>query len=267
MRIAITGATDGIGKETARRLARKGHSIVMIGRPGAKSDEAIKEIRSEAGGLEIDLLTADLAYMASVRKLADRLAAGYPDLQVLVNNAAVIRTSRNLTPDGFEETFAVNYLAHFLLTLRLLENLKLNTPARIVNVSSMVHETGDLDLEDLQSGRHYNPSAAYAQSKVAMVLFTRELAARLDGSGVTANSLHPGVIDTRLLHVLFSGGAPVERGAETPVYLADDPTVEGTTGLYWVRKQPAHSPFLQGDPALARSLWEKSEQLLEAWLT
>ncbi len=266
MRIAITGATDGIGKETARQLARKHHKIVLIGRPGDKSERTLAQLRAEAPDTEVELLTADLSVMSSVRNLADQLGTDYPDLQVLINNAAVIRTTRITTPDGFEETFAVNYLAHFLLTRTLLDKLKENAPARIVNVSSMVHETGRIDFEDLQAEGGYNPSVAYAQSKVAMVLFTRELAGRLDGSGVTANALHPGVIDTKLLHVLFSGGSPVEKGAETMVFLAEDPSVETRTGLYWVRKKPAPSPFLQGDDSIARRLWEKSEQLLEAWL-
>jgi NAD(P)-dependent dehydrogenase (short-subunit alcohol dehydrogenase family) len=266
MRIAITGATDGIGKETARQLARRGHHIVMIGRPGAKSEEALRQVGKEASNADVHMLTADLGVMSSVRALADRLAEEYPDLQVLVNNAAVIRTSRNLTVDGFEETLAINYLSHFLLTHRLLATLTRNAPARIVNVSSMVHETGRLDLEDLQSERHYSASEAYAQSKVAMVLFTRELSTRLKGTGVTVNALHPGVINTKLLHVLFSGGSPIEQGAETPVFLAVDPSVEGKTGLYWVRKQPAPSPYLEGSPDLARALWAESEKLLEPWV-
>jgi NAD(P)-dependent dehydrogenase (short-subunit alcohol dehydrogenase family) len=284
MRIVITGATDGIGKETASQLAAKGHNIVAVGRPGKKSEHAAAEIERRAGGDaaggaaaagtdagsrkagSVDLLTADLADMSSVAGLAGRITGDFPDLQVLVNNAAVVRKKRRETVDGLEETFAVNYLSHFLLTLKLLPLLEQNAPARIVNVSSMVHETGSIDLDDLQSERRYSASHVYARSKVAMVLFTRELARRLEGTGVTANALHPGVINTKLLHVLFAGGASVERGAETTVYLADSPEVEGTSGGYFKNSRPARSPFLEGDDHDARRLWESSERLLEDFL-
>ncbi len=264
MRTAITGASDGIGKETAARLAEQGHSVVVIGRPGEKSERAVEEIGRR--GPRVELLTADFSHMDSVRDLADRIAADYPDLQVLVNNAAVIRKKRRETVDGLEETFAVNYLSHFLLTTRLLPLLEENAPARIVNVSSMVHESGDIDFEDLQAERGYDPSFVYAQSKVAMVIFTRELARRLKGTGVTANALHPGVINTKLLHVLFAGGAPVERGAETSVYLASSPEVEGISGRYFKNSRPARSRFLEGDDADARRLWEMSEQLIDPFV-
>jgi NAD(P)-dependent dehydrogenase (short-subunit alcohol dehydrogenase family) len=265
MRILITGATDGIGKETARQLARQGHSIVMVGRDNSKSRAALAEVQAEAQSA-VDLLTADLAEMESVSILADEVKDNFPDLQVLINNAAVIRTERIVTSDGLEETFAVNYLSHFLLTYKIIEILRKNAPSRIVNVSSMVHESGSIDFEDLQSERSYNPSRAYAQSKVAMVLFTRELHNRFFRQGVSANSLHPGVIKTKLLHVLFSGGAAVEKGAQTTVYLAASQEVDGGSGRYYVDKQPAHSKFLEGPDNKSRRLWEKSEELLAQFL-
>lgn len=265
MRILVTGATDGIGKETARQLARQGHSIVMIGRDNSKSRTALAEVQTAAQA-EVDLLTADLAEMESVSILADEVKQHFPDVEVLINNAAVIRTERVVTSDGFEETLAVNYLSHFLLTYKILDLLRKNAPSRIVNVSSMVHESGSIDFEDLQSERSYNPSRAYAQSKVAMVLFTRELHNRFFAQGISANALHPGVIKTKLLHVLFSGGATVEKGALTSVYLAASPAAEGVSGKYYVDAQPAYSRFLEGPDHNARGLWEKSEALLTKFL-
>ena len=265
MRILITGATDGIGKETARQLARQGHRILMVGRDSNKSRSALAEIRAEAAS-EVNLLTADFAEMESVSILADEVKNNFPDTEVLINNAAVIRTERIITSDGFEETFAVNYLAHFLLTYKILNLLRKNAPSRIVNVSSMVHESGSIDFEDLQSERSYNPSRAYAQSKVAMVLFTRELHSRFFSEGISANSLHPGVIKTKLLHVLFSGGASVEQGARTLLYLAASQEANGVSGKYFVDKQPSYSKFIDGPDSKARHLWKMSEELLANFL-
>ncbi|MFW5710429.1 MAG: SDR family oxidoreductase [Spirochaetia bacterium] len=265
MRILITGASDGIGKETARQLVHQGHSIVLVGRDNHKSRSARSELQAEADS-EVDLLTADFASMESVSLLADKVKESFPDLQVLVNNAAVIRTERVVTADGFEETFAVNYLAHFLLTYKLLDILRNNAPSRVVNVSSMVHESGSIDFDDLHSERSYNPSRVYAQSKVAMVLFTRELHARYFQAGVSSNALHPGVIKTKLLHVLFSGGESVEKGAQTSVFLAASDEVEGVSGKYFVNRKPAFSRFLDEPGNKARRLWELSEELLSYYL-
>ncbi len=265
MRILITGATDGIGKETARQLGVKGHDIIMVGRESEKSRRAHLEIESEAAG-EVALEKCDLSDMTLVRALADRVKNSFQDVDVVINNAAVIRTDRLITPDGFEETFAVNYLAPFLLTHRLLPMLIKNKPSRIVNVSSMVHESGSIDFEDLQSERSYNPSRAYAQSKVALVLFTRELHRRFYKHGISSNALHPGVIRTKLLHVLFSGGAPVERGAENSVYLASSDEVEHISGKYFVNEKPAYSRFLEGPDNKARRLWDISLELLKEYI-
>src|SRR6056297_2549077 len=265
MRVFITGASDGIGKETARQLSRQGHSIVMIGRDNGKSRSAHAEIQAGAES-EVELLTADLSDMKSVKTLAEQLITNFSDVKVLINNAAVIRTERILTSDNFEETLAVNYLSHFLLTRKLLDALKQNAPSRIINVSSMVHESGSIDFDDLQSSRSYNPSRAYAQSKVAMVLFTRELHRRYFKDGISANALHPGVIKTKLLHVLFSGGASVEKGAETSVYLTSSKEVEGISGKYFVDKQETYSRFLDEGESQARRLWEISEELLSQYI-
>ncbi|MFO7729245.1 MAG: SDR family oxidoreductase [Spirochaetia bacterium] len=266
MRVLITGASDGIGKETARQLSRQGHSIVMIGRDNKKSRSARAEIQAGAEG-EVDLLTADLSDMKSVVILAEQIMNKFSDVKILINNAAIIRTEHILTSDNFEETFAVNYLSHFLLTRKLLDVLKQNAPSRIINVSSMVHESGSIDFDDLQSSRSYNPSRAYAQSKVAMVLFTQELHKRYFKDGISANALHPGVINTKLLHVLFSGGSAVEQGAETPVYLATSKEVEGISGKYFVNKQEAYSRFLEEGESQARRLWEISEELLSQYIS
>jgi NAD(P)-dependent dehydrogenase (short-subunit alcohol dehydrogenase family) len=161
-----------------------------------------------------------------------------------------------------EHTFAVNHLAHFLLVTRLLDLLKANAPSRVVVVSSMTHESGRVDLSDLQSQRSYDGMSAYAQSKRANVLFVQELAKRLEGTGVTANALHPGVIATKLLHEYFSGGAPVTDGAKTSVYLATSQEIGSVTGEYFRNRRPASSTALEGDGSTAEQLWRRSEELI-----
>lgn len=260
MKIAITGANDGIGKETARQLLEKGESVVMISRESEKSRRALEELRAIGSAA---LISCDLASLSDVAAAAERLREDHPETQVLICNAGVMSKVRKESHDGLELTFAVNHLAHFLLVTRLLELLEANAPSRIVVVSSMTHESGRIDFSDLQSERDYDGMSAYAQSKRANLLFVRELARRLEKSGVTANALHPGVIATKLLHEYFSGGAPVSDGAKTSVYLATSQEIGSATGHYFRSERRVSSTALEGDGETAERLWQRSEELIE----
>src|SRR5215203_1440131 len=194
----ITGATSGIGKATAMGLANMGASVVMVGRDRSRGEAALAEIKEGSANASVDLLLADLSSQEDIRRLADEFEEAHPRLDVLINNAGVIRSKRVATADGIEMTFAVNHLAHFLLTNLLLDLLKATAPSRIVNVSSGEQRNGTIDFDDLQAEKGYKTAKAYGQSKLANVLFTYELARRLEGSGVSANRLHPGVVGTNL---------------------------------------------------------------------
>ena len=275
----ITGANNGIGKETALALARMGATVVMVARDAAKGAAALAEIKRRSGSERLDLMLADLASLTAVRGLADEFQARHQQLHVLVNNAGAYNTQRTVTEDGFETTFGVNHLAHFLLTKLLLDQIKASAPARIINVSSTTHTGAALDFEDLQAERNYGGMGmtAYGRSKLANVLYTYELARRLDGSGVTANCLHPGVVRTGfgrnnagLVRAFFSVfhvvGRPFlltpERGAETSIYLASSSEVADVTGQYYVKKQPVRSSEASYDLESARRLWQVSEALV-----
>ena len=261
--VLVTGATDGIGRETALALARLGWSVVVHGRDAGRTAKAVKEIGDEAPGARVDSVVADFASLEAVRGMAGEVRTRFPDLDVLVNNAGLYMKSRHLSHDGHEMTFAVNHLAPFLLTNLLLDLLRRNTPARIVNVSSVAHMRARPDLDDLRADRRFDDYNAYAVSKLANVLFTYELAERLRGTGVTANVLHPGVIPTKLLRTGFGGmsGLTLREGAATSVYLAASPEVEGVSGRYFTACREASSSALSRDPELRRELWRISEIL------
>jgi retinol dehydrogenase 14 len=190
----ITGATSGIGKATAMGLARMGASVVMVGRDRGRGEAALAEVKGKSANASVDLMLADLSSQEDIRRLADEFKEAYPRLDVLVNNAGVIRSRRIRTADGIEMTFAVNHLAYFLLTNLLLDVLKASAPSRIVNVASGEQRNGTIDFDDLQGEMGYKGAKAYSQSKLATVLFTYELARKLEGTGVSANCLHPGVV-------------------------------------------------------------------------
>lgn len=258
--VLVTGATDGIGKQTALDLARRGAHVLVHGRNEKKARAAAEELSRAA---ELDVFRpvhGDLSSLAEVRALAKQVPA---DVDVVVHNAGVYKERRELTVDGLETTFEVNHLAPFVLTHLLLPQLRTRPlargGARIVVVASMVHSGGHLDFDDLQLSRRYDGYSAYANSKLANVLFAFDLARRLKSTRITVNALHPGVIATKLLRSGFGGGgAGLERGARTSVKLALDASVEGVTGKYFVDEREAPSSRATHDLALQRRLYEVS---------
>jgi NAD(P)-dependent dehydrogenase (short-subunit alcohol dehydrogenase family) len=263
----ITGATDGIGGETARSLLAQGWHVLVHGRSRAKAERAASELGEGRKGAHATPVWGDLSRMSEVVELAQQALALAPRLDVLVNNAGVYEPRRRLTDDGFEMTMAVNHFAHFLLTRRMLPAV-LATHGRIVTVSSMTHQSGRLDVHDLAFATGYDGYTAYSTSKLANLLFTRSLAQRLEGTEVTANALHPGVIGTKLLRAGFgmAGGAPVAVGAATSLYLATSREVAGVSGRYFVDCREATPSRTARDDVLAEALWIETERQLAVFL-
>lgn len=265
--ILITGATDGIGRETARQLLTHGHRVLLHGRTRERVQQTLESLGIHAGDRTATPVYGDLADMRQVLALAEQVRQQAPTLDVLLHNAGVYESQRHLTPDGFERTMAVNHFAPFLLTQALLETVKASPQGRIITVSSIAHQGGRLDLEDLTFARRFDGYAAYAASKLANLLFTQALARRLTGTAVTANSLHPGVIDTKLLRRGFGmGGAPVAEGARTSVYLATAATVSTVTGQYFIDAQPAQPSATARNEQLAEAFWQASITALQSFL-
>jgi len=260
--ILITGATDGIGKETAHALAALGAHTIIHGRDPRKTARVKEEVIVASGNSNVETVVADLQAMANVRDLADEIRSRVDHLDVLINNAGTYQQTYQETPDGFEMNFAVNHLAPFLLTNLLLDLLKDSAPARIITVSSSAHKSARVDLENLNAEKKFHGWGAYCLSKLGNLLFTFALARRLEGSGVTANALHPGTIDTKMLAKLGLEGKPVEKGAETPVYLASSPEVAHISGEYFRSKQIAEPSEAARDQHLQEKFWQISAKMV-----
>ncbi len=272
--VLVTGATDGIGKATARELARLGATVVIVGRNPQKSATTVRQIREETGNSQVDYLLADLSVQAEVRRLAADFLARYPRLDALINNAGGFFLRRQVSADGIEMTFALNHLAYFLLTRLLQDRIVDSAPARIINVASEAHRGARLDFDNLQLERGYGSMRAYGQSKLANLLFTYELARRLDGTGVTVNAVHPGLVATNLgknngllvrlaMNLIRFVARTPDQGAETIVYLAASPEVAGVTGQYFIDCHPLRTSPESYDEAAARRLWEVSAQMVK----
>jgi NAD(P)-dependent dehydrogenase (short-subunit alcohol dehydrogenase family) len=267
----ITGATSGIGRASALELGTMGAKLVLVCRNRQRGEELVREIE-QAGNPEVELMVADLESQAQIRKLAAEFLASKKPLHVLMNNAGIFNMKRRMTTDGVEEVWAVNHLAYFMLTLLLLERIKQSAPARIINISSTLHNSATIKFDDLGGERSWGGMSSYGQSKLANILFTYELARRLEGTGVTVNAVHPGAVATNLAR---NNGAIVstawklagtfmrsaEKGARTQIYLASSPEVEGVTGKYFVDCKEARSSAESHDANIARRLWEVSAQM------
>jgi retinol dehydrogenase-14 len=271
--VLITGGTGGIGRATAIGLASVGARVGIVGRDYRRTQSAAAAIQQQTAGRRTDVFVADMSAQAEVRRLAQEVLAVYPHLDVLINNVGGSWATRHVTADGLERTFALNHLAPFLLTNLLLDRLKVSAPARVVTVSSNAHRTGRIDFDDLQGVRRYS-GRAYSQSKLANVLFSYELARRLNGCGVTANALHPGVAATA-----FGAEDPVKaitplvrmarpflktpaQAAATSIHLASAPELQSVTGRYFADRRPKRSSRRSYDQAVAARLWQVSAELV-----
>ena len=259
----ITGANSGIGFETAKGLAVLGADLILVCRDRQRGEDARNKIIQETGNDRVDLLIADMSLMASVRELAEKVNNNYPQLHVLINNAGVMLSKRELTSEGFEVQYAVHHLGPFLLTHLLLDKLKTSSPARIINVTSKMHTMNSIDFDNLQAEKKFGPFKTYAASKLANIMFTYSLAERLKGSGVTVNCLHPGVIASNI------GSTPgfikvfmksPEKGAVTSIYLATAPELEVMNGKYFMDKKVHATSKDSYDNEVAKKLWQISQE-------
>lgn len=270
----ITGASNGLGRAAAFALAGMGAELVLICRNRELAESTVDAIKRETGNSRVDYLLADLSSQAEIRRVAAQFLASGRPLHILLNNAGALFAQRTVSVDGYEKTFALNHLGYFLLTALLLERMKASAPARIVNVASRAHHGArrGLPFDDLQNEHGYSSFGAYGQSKLANILFTRELARRLRGSGVTANALHPGFVATRFAHanplytLLMTLLRPLQRsidlGSRTLIYLCASPEVEGVSGEYFADCRSIRPSDHALDDVAARRLWDISANLV-----
>jgi retinol dehydrogenase 12 len=270
--VLITGANSGIGKVAAKALAKAGATLSMVSRNATRGEAALAEVKTASGNPNVELFVADLASMTQVRRLAADFRKKHGGLHLLINNAGGMIGERQLTEDGCEATFAGNHLGPFLLTNLLLDLLKKSAPARVINVSSTAARGGTMDFDDLHLAKGYSQFKAYARAKLANILFTRELSRRLEGSGVTAVAMHPGVVRTRFgetasgfMRFLIKLGGPLllspERGADTMIWAATAPEAQALNGVYLIRRKVRRPPLLARDDEVAKRLWDVSAQL------
>jgi NAD(P)-dependent dehydrogenase (short-subunit alcohol dehydrogenase family) len=268
--VLMTGATSGIGLAAAIALAGRGARLALVGRDPARTEVAARQVAA-AGGARPELLFADFGSLAAIRRLAADAEARLPRIDVLVNNAGALFTRRKLSADGFEMTWEINHLAPFLLTTLLLDRLRDDAPSRIITTSSVAHKGNQIPFDDLDATAHYGAMRRYGETKLANILFTRELARRLAGSGVTANCFHPGFVATNFarnngglaalaMTLLKPVARTPQKGAETLVWLADAPEVSGISGGYFVDRKQVQPSAAARDDAAARRLWESSER-------
>jgi retinol dehydrogenase 12 len=271
--VVVTGATSGIGEVTARELAMMGARVWIVGRNPEKTKKTADTINQLGSGQAVPLV-GDLSKKADIRRLAKEIQQQADHLDVLVNNAGAFFVRRDVSADGFEMSFALNHMNYFLLTNLLLDLLKSSTPARIVSVSSMAHAAGQVNFDDLQAERHFSGWQTYSNTKLMNVLFTYELSRKLEGTGVTANVLHPGFVASNfgksnggILRPLFAlsqvAAISPEEGAQTSIYLASSPEVQGVTGKYFTKCKSVKSAPASYDTQVAAKLWLVSEQLTE----
>lgn len=263
--VFITGSTDGIGKETALELAKMGARVLLHARNEQRGNTVLTEIKKEFPSGIFDLFIADLESLEEVTVMAEKIKSNYQKLDVLINNAGTFSNKRILGKDGFEKTFAVNYLSHFALTKHLLPVIEKAEQGRIINVSSMMHASARLEMDNLQGEKFYSGNNAYSCSKLEQLLFTISMSEKLKGTNVTVNGLHPGYISTKLAHAAMgsAGGASVKGGAATSVYLASAPEVAKVTGKYFVNKKQSNPSPMVFDVDLQTQLWQISESLVK----
>ena len=270
--VLITGGTSGIGKAMAVAMTAMGANVVVVGRNPARGKAAVEEIKARSHRESVELLLADLSVQSEVRRLAEEFLERYDRLDVLANNAGLVQSKRTETPDGIETTLAINHLAPFLLTNLLIERLEQSAPSRVITVSSEAQRWGNVDFEDMQSRRKYRGFPVYGMTKLANIMFTYELAERLNGTGVSANCLHPGSVGTNFgqnnrgpMALFFRTFKPFmrspEQGADTLIWLASSPEVEGISGMYFSDRKEIEAKKVAYDRAARRRLWEISEEL------
>jgi retinol dehydrogenase-12 len=269
----VTGATSGIGRSTALALARAGAELGLVARDPARAEETVRAIRDATGSTAVEVFLADLGSQAAIRRVAPAILARYPRIHLLVNNAGVVNLKRQVTADGIEQTFAVNHLAYFLLTMLLLDRLRESAPARIVNVGSDAHKfVSGMNFDDVGFASGYKSMKVYGHSKLANLLFTQELARRLDGSGVTVNCVHPGAVATSLgknngtmatllIRVLAPFFRTPDKGSATTMHVATSPALDGISGRYFASCREARPSAAGTDRAAAERLWELSAHL------
>lgn len=259
--VLVTGSTDGIGKQTAIDLAEMGAHVIVHGRSEKRARDAMQDIKERTDNNNLHFVVADLSSFSQIRKTADTIYQQFDKIDVLINNAGVYKTHRELSENGYELTFAINYLAHFLLTNFLLDLIKKSISKRIVNVASQAHGSS-LEFDNLQGEQYYDGYDAYSRSKLCNIMFTYSLALKLERTGISANVLHPGVISTKLLREGFGmEGASIESGSETSVYLASTDEVNNVSGKYFVNKTESNSSKISYNTQFQEQLWEASEKM------